>query len=189
MKAILWLILETAASLVAGLCLLRAYAWWHRIAPLNNPLVNFSHAISQWLVKPIRQLIPPSGRMDWPSLTAAFLLALLTSLAFYLLLGLGVDLLRVPLLAVLWLIRWGLYLAMMLIIGSAVLSLINPHAPIAYPLSMLSEPLMRPFRRVIPLLGNFDLSPLAAILVIQIFLVLLDPTVVMSAIGASLRAP
>ena len=116
MKAILWLILETAASLVAGLCLLRAYAWWHRIAPLNNPLVNFSHAISQWLVKPIRQLIPPSGRMDWPSLTAAFLLALLTSLAFYLLLGLGVDLLRVPLLAVLWLIRWGLYLAMMLLL-------------------------------------------------------------------------
>ncbi|MDO5103284.1 MAG: YggT family protein [Lautropia sp.] len=189
MKTILWLILETAASLMAGLCLLRAYAWSQRIAPLNNPLVNFSHAVTQWLVKPIRRLLPPAGRMDWPSLVSAFLMALLTSLAFYLLLGLGVDALRVPLLAVLWLIRWGLYLAMMLIIGSAVLSLINPNAPIAYPLSMLSEPLMRPFRRVIPLFGNFDLSPLVAILIIQILLVLLDPTVVMSAIGASLRAP
>ncbi|MDO4904323.1 MAG: YggT family protein [Lautropia sp.] len=185
MKAILWLLLETVASLVAGLCLLRAYAWSLGIAPLNNQLVNFSHAITQWLVKPVRQIVKPAGRYDWSSLVGALLLALLTSVAFYLLLGMGLSVARVPLLAVLWLIRWALYLAMMLIIGSALLSLINPHAPLAYPLRALSDPLMRPFRRVLPLFGSFDLSPLVAILVIQILLVLFDPTVVMNMLGGA----
>lgn len=186
MKAILWLLLETAASLVAGLCLLRAYAWSLGIAPLNNPLVNFAHAVTQWLVRPLRQVLRPVGRVDWSSLVAALLLALLTSLAFYALLGLGLSAFRVPVLAVLWLFRWALYLAMMLIIGSALLSLINPQTPLAYPLHMLSDPLMRPFRKVLPLFGNFDLSPLVAIVVIQILLVIFDPTVMLSALGGAL---
>ena len=88
---------------------------------------------------------------------------------------------------VLWVVRWGLYLAMMLIIASAVLSLINPQAPLAWPLAALTSPLLRPFRRVVPLMGQFDLSPLVALLVIQVLLVLLDPTLVLSTMGGLAR--
>ena len=89
----------------------------------------------------------------------------------------------VVLLGVLWAVRWALYLAMLLIIASAVLSLINPQAPLAWPLAALTAPLLKPFRRVLPMVGQFDLTPLVALLVIQVVLVLVDPTVVLALLG------
>lgn len=44
---------------------------------------------------------------------------------------------------------------------------IDPSNPIIRILFQLTEPILAPFRRVIPRIGMFDLSPLAALLVIQ----------------------
>ena len=120
---------------------------------------------------------------------SALLLGLVTALVFSALSRFGFGVALTPVLAVLWVLRWGLYLAMMLIIASAVLSLVNPQAPLAWPLRQLTEPLLRPFRRIVPLVGNFDLSPLVAIILIQILLVIFDPTVVLGALGNALAAP
>lgn len=177
MQTIIWILVQTLASLVASVCLLRAYAWYHGLRAHANPLVGFAHALTQWLVGPISRVIRPSARIDWPSIVAALLLGLATALVFSALGGFMLNPLLVLLLGVLWVVRWGLYLAMMLIIAMAVLSLVNPQAPLAWPLSALTSPMLRPFRRVVPLVGQFDLSPLVALLVIQIALVLLDPTV------------
>lgn len=184
MQMIVWLLVETLASLMASVCLLRAWAWTMRISGLSNPIVNFSQVLSRWLVTPISKLIKPTSKVDWPSLVAALLLALLTALVAYGLSRFGFSAAFTPVLAVLWLIRWALYLAMMLIIASAILSLINPQAPLAWPLAALVSPLLRPLRRIVPLVGGFDLSPLAAILLIQVLLILLDPTVVLGLVGS-----
>ena len=187
MQPILWMLIQTVASLVASVCLLRAYARYHGMHPHGNPLVGFAHALSQWLVLPLSRVVRPSGRIDWPSLTGAVLIGLATALMFSALWGLALNPLYILLVGVLWVVRWGLYLAMMLIIASAVLSLINPQAPLAWPLAALTSPLLRPFRRVVPLMGQFDLSPLVALLVIQVLLVLLDPTLVLSTMGGLAR--
>ena len=42
----------------------------------------------------------------------------------------------------------------------------NPGNPIVRSLHEITEPVLAPFRRIIPRLGTFDLSPLAALLVI-----------------------
>ena len=55
------------------------------------------------------------------------------------------------------------------------ISLINPYAPLAPALNQLADPLLSPIRRVLPLVGNFDLSPLVAILVIQVLLAFVHP--------------
>ena len=130
-------------------------------------------------------VLKPSGRLDWPGIVAALVLGLVTSLAFAMLLGVPgmVNPVYVVLLGVLWVIRWALYLAMLLIIASAVLSLINPQAPLAWPLAALTAPLLKSFRRVLPMVGQFDLTPLVALLVIQVVLVLVDPTVVLALLG------
>jgi YggT family protein len=39
---------------------------------------------------------------------------------------------------------------------------------------LLTRPLLAPFRRLLPLLGGFDLSPIAFLLVVQILLLILD---------------
>lgn len=45
---------------------------------------------------------------------------------------------------------------------------IDPYNPIIKVLFEITEPVLAPFRRVIPRIGMFDLSPLAALLVIQL---------------------
>ncbi len=44
---------------------------------------------------------------------------------------------------------------------------IDPNNPIVRLLIDVTEPVLAPFRRIIPRIGMFDLSPLAALLVIQ----------------------
>jgi uncharacterized protein YggT (Ycf19 family) len=57
----------------------------------------------------------------------------------------------------------------------ALLSLIAPgtYSPAQSMLASLAEPVLRPFRRIIPPLGGLDLSPLWAIILIQALLILL----------------
>ena len=61
---ILWMLIETLASLMASVCLLRAYAWSMRIPGHGNPLVHFSQVLSRWLVAPVSKLIKPTSRFD-----------------------------------------------------------------------------------------------------------------------------
>jgi YggT family protein len=63
------------------------------------------------------------------------------------------------------------------VIVQAILSWVNPFAPLAPAIQQLTQPLLAPIRKVIPLIGGVDLSPLVLILVLQILLSLLDPAV------------
>jgi YggT family protein len=45
---------------------------------------------------------------------------------------------------------------------------VNPNAPLAPFVRALNEPLLRPLRRIIPLIGNIDLSPLAALILLRV---------------------
>lgn len=56
------------------------------------------------------------------------------------------------------------------IVVRAVLSFfpIGPDNPLVRILGDVTEPVIAPFRRVIPRIGMFDLSPLAALLVLQV---------------------
>ena len=62
----------------------------------------------------------------------------------------------------------------------ALLSWINPgsYNPVAAVIANLTEPLMRPARRMIPPLGGVDLSPMAVILVIYVLRMLLMPPLI-----------
>ncbi len=52
----------------------------------NNPLFQFIHALTDWLVKPLSKLVAPS-RTNWPALIAGVLVAVLVTVAFFLLSG------------------------------------------------------------------------------------------------------
>jgi YggT family protein len=176
MSRILWLLIETAGSLLAVACVLRAYA--HRIH-LNprNPISQFVAALTDWLVLPLRKLVVPTRTMDWASVIAAVLVALLTALLFYLVVG-GVsvpDPAGVLLLTGMWLVRWTVWLVIGLVIVQAILSWVNPHAPLAPAIQQLTQPFLAPIRRVVPLVGGVDLSPLVLIVLLQVVLMIVDP--------------
>jgi len=55
-----------------------------------------------------------------------------------------------------------------LVILSALLSFfMDPYHPIRRAIDQIVEPMLRPIRRVIPFIGNIDISPLILIIVIQ----------------------
>jgi len=71
------------------------------------------------------------------------------------------------------LLRFSVYLLIGVVLFSAVLSWVNPHAPLAPLFNNLSRPFLRPFQRLIPPIAGVDLTPLVLLLVLQIVLMLL----------------
>src|SRR5256885_15011300 len=66
------LLLETVGALLGVTLLLRAYMNWVGM-PSRNPLAQFAIALTDWLVRPLRRVIPPAGRWGTPSPVAAHL--------------------------------------------------------------------------------------------------------------------
>jgi YggT family protein len=69
------LVFDVVAGLVAGTCLLRFLMQWQRIS-FHQPLGQFVFAVTDWLVLPLRRVIPPWSAWDLSSLVGAFLIKL-----------------------------------------------------------------------------------------------------------------
>lgn len=165
---IFMLVAETAAAVLATILLIRFWMQTTRVRP-RSPIANFIFVTSDWLVKPLRKIVPGKGGYDWASLIAAYLVALaVTALVFA---GAGFSLsVGVFLLALIKLVNWIVYGFIGLLLIDVILSWVNPHAPMAPLIRALTDPLLRPLRRVIPPLGGIDLSPLVAFLLLRIVL-------------------
>ncbi|MCA3214737.1 MAG: YggT family protein [Burkholderiales bacterium] len=64
------LLIETTAALLGVTLLLRAYMNYVGM-PGRNPFAQFVLALTDWLVRPLRRVIPSAGRIDSASLVAA----------------------------------------------------------------------------------------------------------------------
>jgi YggT family protein len=65
-------------------------------------------------------------------------------------------------------LNWIIYGFIALLIIEAIFSWVNPQAPLAPFVRALNDPLLRPIRRVVPLIGGIDLSVLVALILLQI---------------------
>lgn len=180
---ILFFLLETAFFLLIGSALLRAWMNHLRIHMAAQP-GRFVMAVTDWLVKPVRRLLPRTvaqGRIDWGSLVAALVLALVFGVIRVLALDLlhGVGLSAVASLSVILavalklLVRVLLQGLMVLLLVYAVLSWVQPQSPLMATLYRLCEPIVRPVRRIVPAIGGVDLSVLVLLVLLQIGLMLL----------------
>ena len=165
------LLLEVAAGLLAGTCLLRLYMQYQRI-PMSvrsgNPLAKFIFALTDWLVLPLRRVIPAVGRWDLASLVGAFLIQLVQFLILWALNGMGANLLSVVVLAAFGVVRMAISGMTWLVIIYAILSFVQTQSVAADFLERLVMPVLIPIRRVVPLVGGVDLSPLVLVLLLQI---------------------
>ena len=183
---ILAFLLETFFFVLIGAALLRAWMNGCRVNMRAQP-GSFVMAVTDWLVKPLRRVLPKAwaqSRIDWASVVAATLLAIIYALVWALLFGVlagtadltafGLTaLLALLAFAVKMLVRVALQTAMILVFGFAILSWVQPGSPAYSLLGRLTEPLLAPLRRVIPTIGGVDLSALALILILQIALMVL----------------
>jgi YggT family protein len=161
---ILQLIVDTAASVVGGVLLLRFWMQVIRVRPPSS-VAQFTFTLTDWLVRPLRRILPGVGGYDWASLLGAFLIVLAASSVMLLASATGQD---VVLYALFRFLNWIIYGFMGMLIIEVIFSWINPHAPLAPFVHALNDPLLRPLRRVIPPVGGLDLSVLVALILLQI---------------------
>ena len=171
-------LLDTLAGFVCILLLLRFYMQALRVS-FRNPLGGFVVQATNWLVLPLRRVLPGLFGLDLSCLLPAYLLQALLLFAVVAARG-GLSTVDGGTLAVLILgkaalatLRLSIYLLIGALILQAVLSWVNPYAPLARPLYQFTRPLLDPIRRVVPPLASVDLSPLVAILVLQVLLIFL----------------
>ena len=176
-SALIFLV-NTVLDFFTGALLLRFFMQWARAAQ-RNPVSDFVNALTNWLVRPARRLIPGMWGLDLASLVLAWLVQVLEIFFVLELRGYqlgpaaGQALAAIALLAVLALVRMSLYILIVVLIVQAVLSWVNPYSPMAPMLNALSRPFVKPFQRMIPPVANVDLSPLFVIIVCQLILILL----------------
>jgi YggT family protein len=156
----------------AGVLLFRFLLQWLR-APMRNPVGEFIMAISNFAVLRARRFIPPVWKLDSSSLLLALLVELIY-LGLTLSLG-GYPFVHFPLLGLLALSAVKLmvisvYLLMSALIAQAILSWVNPYTPLAPLLAAITQRFLRPLQRIVPLVGNIDLSPLLLLVICQIIL-------------------
>ena len=168
-------IIEILADLLTGVFLMRFLMQWMRIA-FHNPLGQFIIAASDWAVRPVRKVLPGLWGIDLASLLLAWLTQFACLALTVGLMGAGLDpgaLGILALLAVIECLRVMLYVIFAIVLMTAVLSWVNPYAPMAPLLNALARPFLTPLRRFIPPLGGVDLTPLVLLIVLQLLIVLL----------------
>ena len=166
LNSILTLIVDTIAGVLGGVLLLRFWMQVVRVRPPSS-IGQFTFQLTDWLVRPLRRLLPGIGGYDWASLLGA-VLVIVAAVAIDLALSFRLVPQYLLLLTILRFFEWVFYGFMGLIILEAIFSWVNPHAPFAPFVRALNEPLLNPLRRVIPLVGAIDLSPLVALILLQI---------------------
>lgn len=168
LEGILRLIIDSIASVLGGVLLLR---FWMQVVRVRPPMAlgQFTFQLTDWLVRPLRRILPGVGGYDWASLVGAVLVIVL-SVVIELFMARALSPEFLVLLSILRFCEWVFYGLMGLIILEAIFSWVNPHAPLAPFVHALNDPVMRPLRRIVPLIGNIDLSPLLALLLLQVAL-------------------
>jgi YggT family protein len=166
LHSIFTLIIDTIAGIFGGVLLLR---FWMQVVRVRPPasIGQFTFQLTDWMVRPLRRLLPGVGGYDWASMVGAILVIVLAT-AIDLLVSSRFSPEYLLLLSILRFFEWVFYGLMGLIIIEAIFSWVNPHAPLAPFVRALNDPLMRPLRRIVPPIGSVDLTPLVALLLLQI---------------------
>lgn len=136
-----------------------------------NPITRFVITMTQPVIAPLRRYIPNYHGIEYSTLFFILILAtikyLIISALFFSIPSVGLLLVS----AVFSSIKLILSVFFYSILFGAILSFLTPgETPLSQVLSQLSAPILRPFQRLIPPVGGFDLSPIPALLILQVLI-------------------
>lgn len=144
-------------------------------APTRNPIAQFTMALTDFAVKPLRRVIPGLFNLDWASLVVAWVAELILQVLLVLVAGaaLNGEMFSVLLfLSLVKLVRLSIYVFMGAIIVQAVLSWVAQNHPMEPFFRALTRPFLQPFQRAIPPIGGVDITPLLVLIAFQLVLML-----------------
>ena len=169
-------LIDSLASLYILAVLLRLLLQWCG-ASFYNPASQFLLKITHPPLRILRQWIPPLGRIDSSSLVLAMLLQTVTNVFILMLKWMSVKLGALVILSTVDLLNLTLDIFIFSVFVQAILSVlpVDNYQSFSTLLTNLTAPLLNPLRKFIPEIAGFDLSPLAALLLLQLAKMILVP--------------
>jgi len=175
MLAGLIFLLNTVFDLYLLVFIIRLILVWSG-ANYFNPLTQFIVKLTDFLVVPIRRFIPNYRRLELSSILIIFILEIIkfflvsmVSFGFPNFLGIIIlafgDCLKLIILTFFY-----------AILAQAILSWIQTQTPINQILYQITSPILRPLQRIIPPVSGFDISPIPALIGLQLLIfILINP--------------
>ncbi len=176
LDAILVYLIQTLLGLFLIAMLLRFLLQLVR-ADFYNPISQFVVKLTNPLVVPLRRILPAYAGIDFASLVLAILLQLL-GIAVVFLLRLGglpplPALLLGALLGVLALLVQIYFFALLAMIILSWVAQGSRH-PAIFLLHQITEPVMAPFRKLLPPMGGLDFSPIIVFVLINVLQIVIQ---------------
>jgi YggT family protein len=167
-------LIGTLLDLYITAVMLRLLLQWVR-ADFYNPVCQFLVKVTNPALVPLRRVIPAIGRLDTAAVVLMLVLEIVGVWVVSRLASSPLDPLQIASFSVTKLLATLLMTYFFLIIAAVLLSWIggslrHPVIPLVY---QLTDPVMRPIRRVIPPIAGIDLSPVFALVGIRFLLLLL----------------
>jgi len=175
-------IINTLFGLYILVVMVRFLLQWVR-ADFYNPLSQFVVRVTNPALRPLRRFIPGWGGIDLAALVLMLSLQLISLALILLLRGHGIP----PVTLLFWSLAELVSLAINTYIGAifiqVIVSWVNPgtYNPAISLLHNLTEPLLRPARRLLPPVSGLDLSPLLVLIALQVLKMLAVPPLLMLA--------
>ncbi len=171
-------LIDTLVSLYILAVVLRFLLQWTG-AEYRNPISQFLVKITHPPLKILRRYIPAIGKIDTASVVFALILQMAADYTILMLKGVTAGLAALLVLSFSQLVSLVINIFVFAVIARAILSWISPGAynPATSILHSLTEPLLNTCRRLIPDLGGLDLSPLIALLLLQLAKMLILPPI------------
>ncbi|UOA09615.1 YggT family protein [Methylobacter sp. S3L5C] len=170
-------LIDTLFSLYILAVLLRFLLQWCG-GDFYNPISQFLVKITHPPLKILRRFVPSIGKIDTSALILVLVLQMLADFSILLLKGVTINIGALTILSITQLISLLINVLVFAVFARALLSWINQGSfnAAASILATLTEPLLDMCRKVIPSMGGIDLSPLAALLLLQLAkMVILPP--------------
>jgi len=164
----------TLLDLYITAILLRLLLQWVR-ADFYNPVCQFLVKITNPVIVPLRRIIPSIGKMDTASVVLILVLEFFSVWIASRISSSPLAAEQIVLFSLMKLAATVLMTYFFLIIASVILSWVSarmqhPVVPLVY---KLTEPVLAPFRKIIPPIAGIDLSPLFALITIRFLLLLI----------------
>jgi YggT family protein len=162
-------LVEALVGLALYAVLLRFWLQWVR-GDFRNQVGQFLIATTNPVVIPLRKILPSVGSIDTATIVLALLVAIFKTVLLSLIQGFMPPVLNIIIYALAELLRCTIYLFMAGLIVSILASWINPHSyhPLVATAQSIANPILAPFRRLIPPLGGLDISPIFVFLILNL---------------------
>ncbi|GAA0707782.1 YggT family protein [Dokdonella soli] len=168
------ILINFAFGALIALVVLRVLLQWVH-ANFYNPVCQFLYRVTNPVLMPLRKVIPAWRNIDIAAILLAWLLSGVKLALLYALAGQGLGVFGLVVMALADLVDFVLMLYFGLILVRVLLSFIsvdrsNPIVPLVF---QLTEPVLRPIRRIVPPIAGLDLSPMVAWLIVMLARVLI----------------